>query len=545
MSEKVLLEVLLTLNKKGSEEVIRRMVAENPREAVLAAARAYGRRAGGGWQQAAIAGETFYLAGGFEEAVPYLKAALEHNPEDSRSLSRLLTTLRRIGREEETDSVLRAFPGRRPENYVRKLSKLEGRKDAEAAADRARLLRKLGRYGEAADVLRNPAPEHAAMAAEGASLVGRPAEALSFARRALDAGADKGMARLMRHQTQLVEQCTKTHSDVSPDEAVAALKRQRLKQPLRVSQPLVLISQIQRSGGSLLSQLFDGHPQLLAHPYELKVGYPDKQYWPRDVGGVTADDLFFTHVDKWLETAAIYGLTKQTKKEWAEEESLPFLFPLDLFRSIFLSELNAFSPKLPARRILDAYFTAFFSSLLTEGAPDSVGARYVAAFAPRVGTHPTEAQRFFETYPDGRLIHVLRNPLAWYASARGHHRGYRDMQLAVGAWVDTTRGAARIKREFGERMAVIRYEDLVLSSEAVMGRLADWLGIEMEPSLLLPTFCGIPIRADSSYKDQAVKTGISTASVERYRNELADDEKRYIKEAVGEAYEDLSMFALA
>ena len=43
-----------------------------------------------------------------------------------------------------------------------------------------------------------------------------------------------------------------------------------------VTSPLVLISQVQRSGGTLLSQLFDGHPELHAHPHELKIGYPTK-----------------------------------------------------------------------------------------------------------------------------------------------------------------------------------------------------------------------------------------------------------------------------
>ena len=43
-----------------------------------------------------------------------------------------------------------------------------------------------------------------------------------------------------------------------------------------VNQPLLLISQVQRSGGTLLSQLFDGHPQVHAHPHELKIGYPEK-----------------------------------------------------------------------------------------------------------------------------------------------------------------------------------------------------------------------------------------------------------------------------
>ena len=48
-----------------------------------------------------------------------------------------------------------------------------------------------------------------------------------------------------------------------------------------VTSPLVLISQIQRSGGSLLSQLFDGHPEVHPHPHELMLGYKKKYVWPR------------------------------------------------------------------------------------------------------------------------------------------------------------------------------------------------------------------------------------------------------------------------
>jgi hypothetical protein len=47
------------------------------------------------------------------------------------------------------------------------------------------------------------------------------------------------------------------------------LGRFRLNNPVRVDQPMILISQIQRSGGTLLSRLFDSHPAIHAHPYEL------------------------------------------------------------------------------------------------------------------------------------------------------------------------------------------------------------------------------------------------------------------------------------
>ena len=45
--------------------------------------------------------------------------------------------------------------------------------------------------------------------------------------------------------------------------------------------PLVMISQAPRSGGTLLAQLFDGHPDLLVFPHELKWGGQIKHAWPK------------------------------------------------------------------------------------------------------------------------------------------------------------------------------------------------------------------------------------------------------------------------
>jgi len=57
------------------------------------------------------------------------------------------------------------------------------------------------------------------------------------------------------------------------------LGRVRTDHVVRVREPMVLVSQIQRSGGTLLSRLFDGHPECHAHPYELKIGH--KARWPK------------------------------------------------------------------------------------------------------------------------------------------------------------------------------------------------------------------------------------------------------------------------
>ena len=49
-----------------------------------------------------------------------------------------------------------------------------------------------------------------------------------------------------------------------------ALCGARLDHLVEVREPLVLVSQVQRSGSTLLGQLFDAHPECHAHPYEIR-----------------------------------------------------------------------------------------------------------------------------------------------------------------------------------------------------------------------------------------------------------------------------------
>jgi hypothetical protein len=59
---------------------------------------------------------------------------------------------------------------------------------------------------------------------------------------------------------------------LSDDFAIAEASRPR-------SPPFLLISQLPRSGGNLFSQLCDHHPQLLTHPFELRIS-AQKTVWP-------------------------------------------------------------------------------------------------------------------------------------------------------------------------------------------------------------------------------------------------------------------------
>jgi len=110
-----------------------------------------------------------------------------------------------------------------------------------------------------------------------------------------------------------------------------------LEQVQPVTAPLALISQIQRSGGSMLSQLFDGHPEVHAHPHELKVGYPKKQYWP-EINLNDGPERWFVIL---FEDSVIEHLRYGYKKMAKYEETFLFIFLPSLQHKIFLKYLKS------------------------------------------------------------------------------------------------------------------------------------------------------------------------------------------------------------
>src|SRR5205807_2153864 len=113
------------------------------------------------------------------------------------------------------------------------------------------------------------------------------------------------------------------------------LCRVRLEHVVPVREPLVLVSQIQRSGGTLLSQLLDGHPECHAHPSEIYIGHPRKWEWPPlELGRPESwfDLLYETPVDLHLRDG--YVKHKESRLD-ADHDVFPFLFLPGLQRMLF------------------------------------------------------------------------------------------------------------------------------------------------------------------------------------------------------------------
>jgi hypothetical protein len=295
-----------------------------------------------------------------------------------------------------------------------------------------------------------------------------------------------------------------------------------------VTSPLALISQIQRSGGTLLSQLFDGHPEIHAHPHELKIGYPKKHMWPK----IDLND----HPQRWLEILfedkIINHLKDGYKKERKQDEAFPFIFVPAVQRRVFLSYLGSIEQKT-LRDVFDAYLTSYFGAWLNNQ-NTSGKKKFITAFTARLSMHMDSMEAFFEIYPDGRLISVVRDPKNWFPSAARHDPlKYGDIRRALSLWCNSARAMIRNKNNFGERVCLLRFEDLVSNTELVMHHLADFLGIQFDRILLTPTFNRFPIRANTSFA--ADQHGIVASTLSRYKM-LSEEELKIIEKMTEDIY---------
>jgi len=300
------------------------------------------------------------------------------------------------------------------------------------------------------------------------------------------------------------------------------------RHPIKVTEPLVLISQVKRSGGTLLSQLFDGHEECYAHPFELSIGKP-KHIWPVLDLSQPPKVIFESLFEPQMATLFSNGYRKgpHSKRHL-------FLYLLPLQREIFIESLDGLK-NLTERQVYDAYFSSYFSAWLNYQSRRS-NKKVITAFVPKLHAYPKSVAKFFSVYPEGRLISVLRNPHSWYASQHNNPKKSTRRTLAeeIKNWSRNAEAICKNKRIYADRCLVVKFEDLILNTEQSLRVIANYLGIKFEPVLLIPTFNSHIVAANSSFD---VNTpGIIRDSVCR-RSVLTPEEITYITKVAEPLYQ--------
>ena len=299
---------------------------------------------------------------------------------------------------------------------------------------------------------------------------------------------------------------------------------ERLKATYRpVTCPLVLISQAERSGGTLLAQLFDGHSRILAHPPELHIGYPNKQDWPAlNLKGSIDEQfrvLFETRVIERCETG-------YTKAKHATARNF-FLLPQvqrELFREMMGTVEHA------PRNVLNAYFTSYFNAWLNLRRGID-GAKFVTAFTPMLAADEQNMTQFWSAYPDGYLISIIRSPLNWYPSfvtLKSSQKVASRIETTMGRWTDMVEAVFREKQRRPDQVLVISFNDLLMKPEATMRAICARIGLDFEDVLTIPTFNGDPVEANTTF--DPLKPGqVSSAPAEREAFISADNSEYIVQ----------------
>lgn len=295
-----------------------------------------------------------------------------------------------------------------------------------------------------------------------------------------------------------------------------------------IDQPFVLISQIQRSGGTLTSQLFDHHPQCHVHPDEVSWGSPNKRDWPSLDPSRGGPRTWFRALDEeptWQFIAGGY-------KKGDHTDPLPFVFDRGTQLKTFRMELDHGSGS--RREILDAYLTAYFRAWLDYQGYGPDPKRWVVGFVPRVNMHQDSVERFFEDYPDGRLISIVRDPYGWYASAKSHSPAYRPLERGLEKWRASIQASLDLQSKRPSQVHLVHFADLLARTEPTMRALCTALGLDWHPILTVPTFNGIPIRPNSNHG--VFKRQVSSIPLTKFEEVLSVNELERIHALADEFY---------
>tara|TARA_A100001234_G_scaffold220373_1_gene233160 strand:- start:157 stop:1206 length:1050 start_codon:yes stop_codon:yes gene_type:complete len=252
----------------------------------------------------------------------------------------------------------------------------------------------------------------------------------------------------------------------------------------------VIIAQIQRSGGTLLSQLFDGHNQLAVHPAEVKIVDP-KHDWSKRKNYILA-----YHKGRIRDACLtnIYRKSGPIHKNQNLVSGIPFEFDLYTQKFIFnyLKGKNVFQK-------FNNYMRSFFLSF------DSYNQvlnnkKYFVGFIPNLINNKFSVEEFLLNFEDGYLISIIRDPKSWLASATRHSRRFRDPKLALKYWKNNCLNTLNYKKKNEHRLIIIDFDDLVTETERTMKKLCLILNIEYSDKLLVPTFSDSKIQSNSSFK---------------------------------------------
>jgi hypothetical protein len=280
----------------------------------------------------------------------------------------------------------------------------------------------------------------------------------------------------------------------------------------------VFIGGAPRSGTTLLLALLDSHPEMLVFPKE--VALFNRGVWKtgdQDVERLAHHLLTHTEIAE-LDPARSPSMGPGQLLTTARLNG----FPYAAFEKNFLHRTKQ-RPTGGPRHVLHSLFRAYAET------------RPTAHATPRIFVEKTPANDYFSAdlfkyFPEARLVQIVRDPRAVYASRQRALRQSAGRHTKTFRLVNEWNRSVRqrwMHQDMPEQFLSIRYEDLVMNPRAVLTQVCDFIGIEARPLTLAPTKGGQPWLGNSSYGETFSR--ISETPLDRWKDELSAAEVAWIE----------------
>ncbi len=289
-------------------------------------------------------------------------------------------------------------------------------------------------------------------------------------------------------------------------------------QPFR----LIMISAMYENGGNTTHRMLDGHPELYVYPFESQLGtslvsdyltsfVPFKYRWPEfSMSGNYEQDyeLFFDEEMKVMLRTPARSKFKDAGLEMSEADR----------RSAFLSRLRD-RPRTRAN-IVAALFESTFDSW--KNLNRSGREKMYLGYSPVM---VLDTEKIFADFPDGHVLHVVRNPYSGYADTKKRPFPL-SLQRYAWTWNLSQHMALTYAERYPKNFHILRFEDMVEDPQKHLSQLCQRLGLSYSETLLYPSWNGR--KMESVYPWGTIRIPTPEANVATM-NELSQDEKREMR----------------
>jgi hypothetical protein len=260
-----------------------------------------------------------------------------------------------------------------------------------------------------------------------------------------------------------------------------------------------------KSGTTLLRALLDSHPQLVVYPEEtvfFREFLPAAQGLGQEAQLALAEERLI-HIFEWRQDDPPEHQRGFPDRDYSQ-------FDYADVRSALRRRLAETTWRHPGD-LLSAAVLAF----------GEISGQLSGACLRWVEKSPYNerfAEQIFAWWPEAVCIHIVRDPRDNYLSYRRKHPAWSSEAFTL-TWRRSAAEGLRNQARFGPgRVLLLTYERLVHHPRQVMEEVSEFLGIEPDPVLGVPSRAGVPWEGNSMFDLQF--QGVSAASAGRWVEHL-------------------------